>query len=131
MFVDTSGWFCVFDEKDWRHTDAVAKYDSVAKVVTHSYIIAEFVALCESRKKDRKAGLRFIDYLLNDSIIEMIWVDERLNDAALTHLNSRLDKKWSLCDAASFVAMDEKRLVDALTTDHHFRQAGFIQLLES
>ena len=38
---------------------------------------------------------------------------------------TRHDKNWSLTDCFSFVVMEQRRLVQALATDHHFRQAGF------
>ena len=59
----------------------------------------------------------------------MIYVDDRLHHAALTLLGERLDKSWSLCDAVSFVIMQEHGLMEALTTDRHFEQAGFVRLL--
>jgi len=39
------------------------------------------------------------------------------------------DKDYSFTDCTSFVVMKELRLKDALTTDRHFRQAGFHILL--
>ena len=42
----------------------------------------------------------------------------------------RPDKNWSLTDCTSFVVMKEYGLTDALTTDHHFEQAGFTVLLK-
>jgi predicted nucleic acid-binding protein len=41
----------------------------------------------------------------------------------------RHDKAWSLTDCTSFVVMRQHRLTEALTTDHHFEQAGFKMLL--
>ncbi len=43
---------------------------------------------------------------------------------------ARPDKAWSLTDCTSFVIMEEHGLTEALTTDHHFAQAGFRVLLE-
>jgi predicted nucleic acid-binding protein len=37
---------------------------------------------------------------------------------------SRGDKDWSVTDCLSFVVMERRRLTEALTTDHHFEQAG-------
>ncbi len=39
------------------------------------------------------------------------------------------DKEWSLTDCISFVVMEERGLIGALTSDHHFEQAGFSVLL--
>jgi len=45
-------------------------------------------------------------------------------------LLDRLDKTYSLCDAVSFVLMRERELTEALTTDRHFEQEGFVRLLK-
>jgi uncharacterized protein len=44
-------------------------------------------------------------------------------------LGERPDKEWSLTDCISFVAMTDEGLSEALTGDHHFKQAGFTMLL--
>jgi predicted nucleic acid-binding protein len=41
----------------------------------------------------------------------------------------RLDKHWSFIDCVSFEMMRQHGVTDALTTDHHFTQAGFHTLL--
>ncbi|MGH9945757.1 MAG: hypothetical protein ACRD6X_00990 [Pyrinomonadaceae bacterium] len=51
--------------------------------------------------------------------------------ASIQFLSSRLDKSWSLCDAVSFLIMESENISEALSTDGHFEQAGFIKLLES
>jgi hypothetical protein len=42
---------------------------------------------------------------------------------------SRPDKDWPLTDCISFVVMAQRGITEALTGDHHFRQAGFTPLL--
>jgi len=42
---------------------------------------------------------------------------------------SREDKDWSLTDCISFPVMQEEGIADALTSDSHFRQAGYRTLL--
>jgi hypothetical protein len=41
----------------------------------------------------------------------------------------RSDKEWSLTDCTSFVVMRERGVERALTSDHHFAQAGFQVLM--
>jgi uncharacterized protein len=67
--------------------------------------------------------------LLQNPDIETVWVDEHLHHAAMDLLLARQDKAYSLCDAVSFVLMRQRRIQEALTTDHHFEQEGFRCLL--
>ena len=131
MLIDTSGWFCIFDEQDARHSAAATIYENTGQKITHSFVIAEFIALSEARKKHRREMLEFTHYLVTDSEVGIVWVDEGLNGEALALLRRRIDKEWSLCDAVSFILMENRNIVEALTTDHHFEQAGFVKLLES
>lgn len=51
-------------------------------------------------------------------------------DRALVLYGERLDKEWGLTDCISFVVMQDRKLRQAVTTDRHFGQAGFVNLLE-
>ena len=53
-----------------------------------------------------------------------------LFDRGLQLFSDRPDKEWSLTDCISFVVMGERSLTEALTSDHHFEQAGFTVLLK-
>lgn len=131
MFIDTSGWFCLLDENDRRNSAALDLYDSAHDRLTHSYIISELVGLATSRWRSLSKVLSYVDDILNENEIRVVWVDEVLTFRALDLLRSRIDKAWSLCDAVSFVIMDDLKIVEALTTDRHFQQAGFVKLLDS
>jgi uncharacterized protein len=54
----------------------------------------------------------------------------QLLDQGMQLMGERQHKDWSLTDCISFVVMKEHGLHDALTTDQHFRQAGFAALLK-
>lgn len=73
MLIDTSGWFCIFDSGEIHHQEASAFYESATELVTHNYILAEFVALSEARKKNRAEMLFFLSRLLIDSEIRVVW----------------------------------------------------------
>jgi uncharacterized protein len=47
----------------------------------------------------------------------------------LTLYEQATDKVWGLVDCASFVVMRDQRVLDALSGDRHFEQAGFRCLL--
>jgi len=130
MFIDTSGLMCLFDAREHRHPSAIEKYESTTIRLTHNYVLAEFVALAIARRAPFTAALRFVEAISSGSEIEVVWVSRELHEKAMQLLLQRSDKAWSLCDAVSFVVMTERRVSDALTTDHHFDQAGLVRLLE-
>jgi predicted nucleic acid-binding protein len=104
---------------------------SAAIRLTHSYVLAEFVALAQARGLPREPALAFVADLQDNTAVEVIYVAEALHRAALQLLRRRLDKSWSLCDAVSFLLMQQHGLREALTTDHHVEQAGFVRLLKA
>jgi len=122
---------CLFDRRDFRHQDALEIYNAALTRLTHNYVLVEFVALAHARNTPRARSLTFVTDLLDDSEVEVAWVGAQLHQDALSLLHERLDKAWSLCDAVSFLLMQQHGLTEALTTDHHFEQAGFIKLLKS
>jgi hypothetical protein len=52
-----------------------------------------------------------------------------LLERAIALHSSRTDKEWGLTDCISFVVMQERNLTQVLTTDRHFEQAGFQNIL--
>ena len=129
MLLDTSGLLCLHNRAEPLHTDAQTLYHAARMRVTHSYVLAEFVALAHARRLPRMAALTFVSDLVENPDIETVWVDEALHRAAMSLLMARPDKTYSLCDAVSFVLMRQRYVTEALTTDHHFEQEGFQRLL--
>lgn len=119
----------LYDARDASHADAVQFYHGARRLVTHNYVLAELVALVNARGLPRENALRYVADLLDHPAVEIMWVDEPFHRAALALLLRRLDKSYSLCDAVSFLYMQEQGVTEALTTDRHFEQEGFIRLL--
>ena len=130
MLVDTSGFFSLYDKSDTFHELAIYFYDVVVMRLTTSYVLAEYTALAHIRGVPRREIVRFSSLILDDESVEIIWIDENLHRQAIALMRERADKSYSLCDAASFVVMREREIAESLTTDKHFRQEGFVRLLE-
>ena len=129
MLLDTSGLMCLFDRRDVRHASASKHYDSAARRLVHNYVFTEFVALAIARRAPLADALRFIEAIQASDEIKTIWVDPHVHESAMQLLIQVEDKRWSLCDAVSFLLMTANSIDRALTTDHNFEQAGFIRLL--
>src|SRR5262245_25355005 len=129
MLLDTSGLLCLHNRAEPLHLHTRILYHAARMRVTHSYVLAEFVALAPARRLPPMAALTFVSDLVENPDIETVWVDEALYRAAMALLRARLDKTYSLCDAVSFVLMRQRHVTEALTTDHHFEQEGFQRLL--
>ena len=133
LFVDTSGWAYLFDRDSDFHLDVQAVYQKALArnrlLVTTNYIIAELVALLSSRSRiSRQQIVTTIDALKTTPHVEIIHVDTNLDASAWVLLRTYIDKEWSLVDASSFVIMTSYGMTEAITTDHHFTQAGFVRL---
>lgn len=129
MLLDTSGLLCLHHRAEPFHHQARLHYEHARSRITHSYVLAEFVALATVRRLPRMPALAYMNDLLDNPDIEMVWVDEALHREAMRLLLARQDKTYSLCDAVSFVLMRQRNITEGLTTDHHFEQEGFRRLL--
>jgi predicted nucleic acid-binding protein len=131
MFLDTSGLLSLYDSRDAFHQEAVRQFRRADRLITHNYVLAELVALVNARNLPRQDALDYIKDVLDHPLIELLWVDEPFHRAGLELLFRRIDKSYSLCDAVSFIQMQARGMTEALTTDRHFEQEGFVRLLKT
>ncbi|MFB0534323.1 MAG: type II toxin-antitoxin system VapC family toxin [Anaerolineae bacterium] len=135
VFIDTAGWAVLFVRTEPQHAQASALFRQWKRqgrrLVTTNYVLAELVSLFSSPLcVPRPAQFRYIDTIKASPHVEIVHVDPALDAAGWALLKSRPDKEWSLVDAASFIVMQERGIIEALTTDHHFEQTGFVRLLK-
>lgn len=130
MLVDTSGLLALLSSRELAHERAKELFTGANRLLAHNYIVAELLALAAVRGIPRTQVLEFVTRLPTYPGLEFAWVDRVIHDRALALLSNRLDKSYSLCDAVSFVLMRDRNLVEALTSDHHFVQEGFVKLLD-
>ena len=135
LFVDTSGWASLFIGTQTYYPQA-EQYFRLAlqqqrKIHTTNYIVAELVALLNSPLRvSRPRIFEIIDAIKTVDYVEIIHIDDVTDSLAWKLCKNRLDKAWSLVDCTSFVLMQQLSIQEALTTDQHFEQAGFIRLLK-
>src|SRR5258708_37180579 len=91
MLLDTAGLYCYLDDGDARHREAVSLLDAATVRLTHSYVLAELVALCTARAVDRQVTLEFVSELANDPLVVVVWVGQAEHQSALELLHARLD----------------------------------------
>ena len=77
----------------------------------------------------REVFSTLVPRLRSNPSVRIVPASRNLLDRGFELFSRRADKEWSLTDCTSFVVMREEDLTDALTTDHHFEQAGFVALL--
>lgn len=135
LFVDTSGWGNLVDKSQPYHSLMVQLYRSAKqqnrRLITSNYIITEVVALFTSPLKlPRHQIISFVNSLKTSSYVEIIHINQEIDDLAWNLLSNREDKQWSLVDCSSFIIMNQNNILEALTNDVHFEQAGFIRLLK-
>ncbi len=132
LFVDTSYIYAIINPNDQWHSRALELEAKVASsnlsLITTQFVLAE-IADGLSAVRYRKSAAKVIHSLLDDPRVNVVPTSDQLFLAGLELYESRPDKDWGLTDCFSFITMQDNQLTNALTTDDHFRQAGFNALL--
>jgi len=132
VFVDTSGLYALVDRKDAHHATARAVVERLLRagrrLVATDYVLAETVNLANARSGTRVA-IRVLDLIEQSAGIRIEWIGTSRFDITKVFFRRYADHSYSFTDCTSFVLMRELKLSQALTTDHHFSQAGFETLL--
>jgi len=128
VFVDTAGWMACADGADPAHARARTARDAALAagrlLVTTDYVVDETLTLLRMRL-GLPAAEAWWSQIEASSRVRWQWVDAARAEKARAVFFRHRDKDYSFTDCTSFVVMRELRLKEALTTDRHFRQAGF------
>jgi predicted nucleic acid-binding protein len=129
-FADTSYFIALLTPQDSVHQAALRFASSVpGPVITTSYVLIELCTFF-SKPPFRANMVRFVEQLHQATMLSILPADQHDYELGWQLFRSHADKSWSLTDCISFGVMREKNILDALTTDHHFEQAGFSALLK-
>lgn len=132
VFMDSAGFLALWDAGDEHHAAAGALQEELAgkrrRFVTSEYVVDETITLLR-RRHSHAAASDFLDTVERSEALRLEWIGPERFHAAATLFRRHADKEWSFTDCVSFALMRELRIREAFTTDHHFRQAGFVPLL--
>jgi hypothetical protein len=129
VLVDTGAWLAVFHRRDQYHAPAAAELRRLraarARLVVTNLILAELHLHLVYGLGPRRAA-DHLETLKSDPLIDEVFADQDLQDAALADWLRRFDDHaFSFTDAVSFALMRARRVPTAFTFDRHFTIAGF------
>ncbi len=132
IFLDTAYAIALSSPNDHLHAVALRLADELeaaqSRLVTTRAIMLE-IGNALSKQRFRHAAVSLLQSLEADPGVEIVPFSESLYQQAFTLFRDRPDKEWGLIDCVSFVVMQERGIVAALTTDDHYRQMGFTALM--
>lgn len=132
ILVDTSGFYALLNQRDEQHARAKQILGKAAiqkqRFVTTDYILDETATLLKARGAGHLVEQLF-RIVQQSTACRIEWTDPTRFETAQRYFVKHLDHAWSFTDCVSFTVMKELRLRDALSSDQHFREAGFVALL--
>lgn len=132
LFLDTAYIYALTSPRDqWQSRARLWQAKIIAenrRLLTTEFILTE-IADGLSAVKFRTEAAQIVHALTENPLVEVVAASSDLFRQGLELYENRADKDWGLTDCTSFVVMTTRNLVDALTSDEHFRQAGFRALL--
>lgn len=129
VFADTSFFIALWIVNDAHHSEAVRLLrETRDKLVTTQWVLAEAGNYLGGSSFRNRFPV-FVRTLQANPNVSILPADERSFEAGLQLYSERPDKAWSFIDCISIATMRAQGLQDALTTDHHFEQAGYRALL--
>ncbi len=129
IFIDTSYILALINTADDYHNQA----NNIVLEIRGLFVTTEAVLIeignALARLQWRPQAVSTLEDLRSDPDIEVISITKELLSRAIKLYSRRMDKEWGLTDCISFIVMEDKKIINALTTDEHFQQAGFRALL--
>lgn len=129
-FADTFFFLSLLNAQDRAYHGKARAANAVNRpIVTSRWVMIELADhLCD--KQNRHLYGEVLDAIRSDERFDIIPADQSTLDAATELYRGRPDQAWSLTDCTSFVLMRQRGIIEALTADRHFEQAGLVALLK-
>lgn len=131
LFVDSAYVIALVNERDQYHSQAkkLARRYRDRPLVTSEGVLLEIGNSLAGHYRSEAAQV--IEQFLESPQVEVIFTSPLLLASAIALYKRMSDKQWGLVDCISFVIMRERDIIEALTSDRHFVQAGFHALFSN
>ncbi len=133
VFLDSAYAIALSAPKDEHHQRALALAERIeaegTQLITTRAVIVEIGDALSSSQYRRDAIKLLTSFERDPEFVEIVPISEQLYAKAFELYRTRPDKEWGMTDCISFIVMQERNMMEALTTDRHFQQAGFRALL--
>lgn len=133
VFADASYWVAIANPRDeWADAAERAAADiGDAQIVTTQEVLTEFLNYyCAYGRRVRATAAAIVAECFEAWNVTVIPQSDASFRSGLELYADRLDKAYSLTDCVSMVAMKEHGISAILSSDGHFRQAGFSVLMK-
>lgn len=132
VFADAGYWLAILNPADDLRIKAATVSNTLDpfQILTSEMVFTEVLnSFSRQNSAFRKTAVQFVKQSFDNPRIEIVSHTNDLFQQSLNLYEQRADKAWSLTDCASFCIMQQQNILEALTHDRHFEQAGFTALL--
>lgn len=129
IFVDTSFWVALRNQRDAHHEQAVllmTEHQAGALITTNAVRGETWTYL--RRRAGHRSAVGFLDGVERSPRVRLVVVSEAAEAEAWRWLRMHDEREYSFVDATSFAVMRQLKVHDALAFDGDFAAAGFVEL---
>lgn len=132
VFLDASAWVAITNRKDRNHNASIQIYRRLLAastlLVTTTWTAYEALTIVKSRLGFSQAE-RLWERIKSRAVVDLVWIDERIEKRALELFWRYEDKTWGVVDCSSLIVMESVGCRQVFAYDAHFveasRQFGF------
>jgi len=129
-FADTFYFIALINSRDAHHARVIEfNASESARLITTMWVLTE-VADAMAERRNRPLFLALLERLQASQLVTIVPFSREVFEIGLRLYRDRADKDWPLTDCISFGVMDREGIIEALTGDRHFEQAGLVALLK-
>ena len=132
VFADAGYWIAALDEDDQLHHTAQRIVSSLGQhriITTEMTLVETLNYMSGLGEYKRRLAYDGVSAIRTNPDVEVVEQTGKQFEDALARYGARMDQRWGVTDCASFLAMEERGLTEALAYDRDFEQAGFVALL--